>query len=295
MPSFYPQHGRAVLSMAILKHNPLSMHEYFTRTGSILKYSSCETPDFLKNIKHRIARQILTDLDIFGVDFNSSTDVPTGTWMGSSSAFAVGPLKLCHAYRGRYVSRAKLAELACEMETHELGELIGKQGQYGCALGGIHLIRFLPDETVVHEPVPLTDGQREKLENTLALFYLGGKRSASALLATLSRNSAFNAEVIENLKATATQAEALCADFCRYIDVLGAYLHEGWQRKRRFANGHFESAHRKPICRLARGGHHRRKPAGRGKLGPPPEPYPRRQARGRLRRTVSLPAARGSN
>jgi D-glycero-alpha-D-manno-heptose-7-phosphate kinase len=213
IPSFYQQHGGAVLSMSIQKYVYLSMHAYFAGQGSLLKYSEIENPRSTNEIRHRIIRQVFHDLDIGGVDFNSSADVPAGTGMGSSSAFTVGLLNLCFAYQGRYVSRTRLAELACEIELDKLAEPIGKQDQYGCALGGVNLIEFLPDGQVTHERVPLTSEQQRTIEDNLIMFYLGGTRSASALL-------------IE-------QAKTLRRDLCEDVDVLGPYLHEAWVRKQR--------------------------------------------------------------
>jgi D-glycero-alpha-D-manno-heptose-7-phosphate kinase len=237
LPSFYRQFAGAVLSMSINKYVYLSMHDYFQEEGYILKYSQVEHPKTLNEIQHRIIKQVFSDMNIRGIDFNSSADVPAGTGMGSSSAFTVGLLNLCNAYTGRYISRSKLAELACDIEINKLGEPIGKQDQFGCALGGINFIRFLPDDTVIHETVPLTMAQKSQLESNLALFYLGGTRSASDLLNVQSKNSASDAQVIENLRAMAEQAESLRAELCTDVDCLGGYLKEGWDRKRALAPG----------------------------------------------------------
>jgi D-glycero-alpha-D-manno-heptose-7-phosphate kinase len=237
LPSFYEAHGGAVLSIAIKKYVYLSMHEYFVKRGFILKYSQIEHPVSCDDIQHRIIRQVFGDCAIDSVDFNSSADVPAGTGMGSSSAFTVGLLNLCYAYKGSYVPRWRLAEMACEIEIDKLGEPIGKQDQYGCALGGMNLIEFLPDGSVQHETVPVRADQRRRMEDGLVMFYLGGTRSASALLRTQSQNSASNPQVIENLKAMAAMARSLRQDICENVDVLGAYLHEGWERKRQLASG----------------------------------------------------------
>ncbi len=237
LPSFYEQHGGAVLSFSIRKYIYLAMHEYFEPKGYILKYSHVETPETVDQIQHRIIRQVFSDLQVDRVDLSSSADVPTGTGMGSSSAFTVGLLNVCHAYQGRHVSRAALAEQACAVEIEKLGEPIGKQDQYGCALGGINFIEFTRDGTVLHEAVPLSGQQREQLENNLLLFYLGGSRSASEILARQSKNSASKADVIENLKFMADQARQLRGDICRDVDVIGEYLKEGWRRKRELAQG----------------------------------------------------------
>ena len=237
LPSFYRQHGGAVLSMSIQKYIYLSMHKYFQGDGYVLKYSEIEHVDSCENIRHRIIKQIFGEYKIQGVDFNSSADVPAGTGMGSSSAFTVGLLNLCNAYKGIFVPKWRLAELACEVELEKLGEPIGKQDQYGCALGGMNLIEFNPDGSVAHECVPIGSAQRKRLEQGLLMFYLGGTRSASELLRVQASNAASDGQVVENLKQMAQQARELRRDICGNIDIIGDYLHEGWVRKRALARG----------------------------------------------------------
>ncbi len=258
LPAFYRQHNGAVLSMSIKKYVYLSMHEYFEKQGCILKYSEIEKPRTADDIQHRIIQQVFKNLSIDRVDFNSSADVPAGTGLGSSSAFTVGLLNLCYAYRGEYVSRGRLAELACEIEIEKLGEPIGKQDQYGCALGGINLIEFHTDGSVTYETVPLTIEQRRQMEQNLIMFYLGGTRSASKLLSAQSRSTAESPQVVENLKAMVEQARTLRADLCRNVEVLGPYLHEAWLRKRSLSSGIsnpvVEEAYDKALAAGATGG-----------------------------------------
>jgi D-glycero-alpha-D-manno-heptose-7-phosphate kinase len=237
LPAFYREHGGAVLSMSIARYVYLSMHDYFGGDGYILKYSQLEAPATLDEIRHRILRQVFTDYGIKGVDFNSSADVPAGTGLGSSSAFTVGLLNLCNAYLGRYESRTLLAAKACAIELEKLGEPIGKQDQYGCALGGLNFIEFHPDESVTCEAVPITQAMRERLERGLVMFYLGGTRSASEILRRQSDSTRDDARVRESLKAMVAQARGLRADIVGDVDVIGDYLHEGWERKRTLTAG----------------------------------------------------------
>ena len=125
-----------------------------------------------------------------------------------------------------------LARKACEIEIDKLGEPIGKQDQYGCALGGVNFIQFHPDESVSHEVVPLSQAARRQLEDGLAMFYLGGTRSASEILRVQSDATQSDKAVSENLKAMVEQARHLRSEIVADVDVLGPYLHEGWERKR---------------------------------------------------------------
>ena len=62
--------------------------------------------------------------------------------MGSSSSFAVGLIHLC-SYKWNISSKHEIAKLACEIEIDVLGEPIGKQDQYGCAIGGLKLVNSI--------------------------------------------------------------------------------------------------------------------------------------------------------
>lgn len=237
LPDFYRAHGGAVLSMSIARYVYLSMHAYFENSGYILKYSKVETPKSASEIEHRIVRQIFSDYGISGVDFNSSADVPAGTGLGSSSAFTVGLLNLCNAYLGRYESRTALAAKACQIEIEKLGEPIGKQDQYGCALGGLNFIEFHPDDSVTCEAVPLSQEARERLEDGLIMFYLGKTRSASRILKMQVEHLKSSKSAVGTLKAMVRQARGLRAEITSDVDVIGHYLHEGWERKRSLSDG----------------------------------------------------------
>jgi D-glycero-alpha-D-manno-heptose-7-phosphate kinase len=237
LPEFYREHGGAVISMSIARYVYLSMHEYFEPEGFILKYSALETPKTVDDIQHRIVRQVFSDYGIDRVDFNSSADVPAGTGLGSSSAFTVGLLNLVNAYQGRYEGRSTLAAKACEIEIDKLGEPIGKQDQYGCALGGLNFIEFHEDDSVTSEAVPLTLEARKRLEEGLVMFYLGGTRSASALLKNQAEELKRNDIALRTMKAMVCQARELRAEIAGDVDVIGDYLHEGWERKRSLADG----------------------------------------------------------
>jgi D-glycero-alpha-D-manno-heptose-7-phosphate kinase len=237
MPGFYREHGGAVLSMSIARYVYLSMHENFQSDGYILKYSKVETPKTVGDIEHRILRQVFSDYDIKGVDFNSSADVPAGTGLGSSSAFTVGLLNLCNAYRGRYEGRTVLAAKACEIEIGKLGEPIGKQDQYGCALGGLNFIEFHPDDSVTCESVPITEAMRKRLEDGLVMFYLGGSRSASEVLRKQADTLKTSKRALGNMQAMVRQARGLRAEIMTDVDIIGPYLHEGWLRKRGLSEG----------------------------------------------------------
>ncbi len=234
---YYSEYGGSVVSTAINKYIYLSMHPYFNENKFFLKYSRNELVDRVDLIEHRIIREIFSDYKISGVDFNSSADVPSSTGLGSSSAFAVGLTNLCNAFRGRYMSKEELAAYACAIEIDRLGEPIGKQDQYACAVGGINSITFEGDETVSVEKILINKEKRNELRDNLFLFYLGSTRSASAVLKEQKNNLAKDTEKVNTLHKMVQLSKDLREELQRSnIDSLGEILHAGWCYKRELAS-----------------------------------------------------------
>ena len=140
--TFYRIKRGSVVSMAINKYFYLSIHPNFKKNGLLLKYSKTEDIEDVNKIEHRIIREVFKKYNISNADFSSAADVPAGTGLGSSSSFTVSLLHLIHTYQNRYINQSNLAKEACNIEIDALKEPIGKQDQYGCALGGLKLIKF---------------------------------------------------------------------------------------------------------------------------------------------------------
>jgi D-glycero-alpha-D-manno-heptose-7-phosphate kinase len=237
LPDYYRRYGGAVLGASINKFMYLSMHPYFFEDGYLLKYSQTERRSELDAVEHGIIREVFRLYRIRGVDFNSSADIPSGTGLGSSSAFTVGLIHLCNAYNETYMSKEAMAEQAAHLEIDILGEPIGKQDQYACACGGLNYIRFNPDDTVAVEKLRLTSEGHKRLCGNLLMFYTGRSRNASEILSrqkadTLTRKSA------DNLQRLVALAGVLREELQRNnIDAVGEILHEGWTRKKELAVG----------------------------------------------------------
>ncbi|MGN0320776.1 MAG: GHMP kinase, partial [Lachnospira sp.] len=112
MATFYKEYGGCVVSTSINRYMYLTIHPYFDENKTALRYSNIEIVDDIHDIKHSIFRQVLNDHHISGVEISSTADVPSGTGLGSSSAFTVGLLHTIYCYKGKYVSQTKIAEEA---------------------------------------------------------------------------------------------------------------------------------------------------------------------------------------
>jgi D-glycero-alpha-D-manno-heptose-7-phosphate kinase len=237
LASHYAKYGGAVLSTSIDKYIYLSMHRYFTNSKYFLKYSKNELVDSLNEIKHPIIREVFSYFDIKGVDFNSSADLPSGTGMGSSSAFTSGLINLCCQFKGIYLSKEAIANLACKIEIDHLKEPIGKQDQYACALGGLNFIEFKKNDTVFIERIELDADLKHTMSNNLLLFYLGNTRKASTILSEQKQNIEDGSKSENLIKMVQLAYDLKAALLAGEIDALGESLHLGWKLKRELASG----------------------------------------------------------
>ena len=237
MPDFYRKHEGCVLSTSINKYMYISIHPYFNENQTALKYSQNEIVDDIGQIKHRIMRQVLADMNVSGVEIVSTADVPSGTGLGSSSSFTVGLLHTLNCYKGKYVSQRKLAEEACRVEIEKLGAPIGKQDQYAAACGGLNMITFHQNDEVTVEPIIMDKNTCRVLEDNLIMFYTGITHDANQILAEQKQNISQTDKTNNLIRMCDLAKEMKSSLEHNDISEFGRILNEGWQLKRKLASG----------------------------------------------------------
>ncbi len=237
LPAFYRRTTGAVLSTSIDKYMYIAIHPFFNKNKIQLKYSKTEMVDHIDDICHPIFREVLKMYQLSGVDLNSIADIPSGTGLGSSSAFTVGLLNVVRAYLGKATSGEKLGQLACDVEINKVGSPIGKQDQYAAACGGLNFISFYGDETVNVEKIIMSPNKKKKLEDNLLMVFVGGEHSASTLLENQSV-AIGDAKKFETQKSMVRLAYQLRDSLeNNQLDDFGRILHEGWLMKKSLTSG----------------------------------------------------------
>ena len=237
LPAFYRRREGCVLSTTINKYMYISIHPTFHKESTVIKYSVTETVDDIRDIRHPIARQILLDNNLSGVEIVSVADIPSGTGLSTSSAYTVGVLNAVYAYIGKYCSQERIAMDACVLEIDKLGESIGKQDQYGTAVGGLKFITFKQDDTVAVEPLIIKKRVKEELENNLLLFYTGLKHSASEILEEQGENVNSDENKFKNLCEMTDLARQMRSSLMDgKLDDFGLILNENWMKKKELAS-----------------------------------------------------------
>lgn len=234
LKDFYSQEGGAVVSTAIDKYIYVIIKERF---DSLIRvgYTKTEMVDSIDRVRHELVRECLRKTGIGkGVEISTMADIPSeGSGLGSSSTVTVGLLNAMYAYLGEMRTAAQLAQEACEIEIDALGKPIGKQDQYIAAFGGVRLIEFKQDGTVNVEAVPMDETKRNRLSESLLLFYTGITRKADTILSEQRGKIGDTTPILTQMRQQAYDVyEALSVGD---ISRLGMTLHEAWDHKKRLA------------------------------------------------------------
>lgn len=238
MASFYREELGAVLSTSVDKYMYIAVNKKFD--GNIrVSYSRTEEVHLVDELDHPLVRESLKLAGVGGgIEIASLADIPSrGTGLGSSSTYTVGLLNALYSYQGRDISKHQLAEQACFIEINRCGEPIGKQDQYAASFGGLNLISFNPNESVVVDPVICSQQTINKLEDNILTFFTGRTRSASPILKNQSiallqkRHKLIMRRMVQLAFELKYELERGC------LDNFGQILDENWSLKKGLSEG----------------------------------------------------------
>lgn len=182
-PDYYRRDGGFLIAGAIDKYVYVNINKPFV-DRFILKYSEVENVELIHDIHHGLIRESILEVtpEIKSLELSSLADVPAGTGLGSSGAFATALIAALLEMRGDSCNAKTLSDIACKVELERLKEPIGKQDQYVAAHGGLNSYTFNSDDSVEVRNID-TDGSASKfLQEHLMLFFTGFTRSASVIL-----------------------------------------------------------------------------------------------------------------
>lgn len=239
LPAFYSEHGGAVLSTAIDKWIRVGVASRFE--GDVrVSYSRTEIVGKASELEHELIREAMRRAGLSrGVEIITLADLPSkGTGLGSSSGVTVGALMALYGHQGIQKSPQDLAEEACRIEIEVLGKPIGKQDQYATALGGMNLIEFKTDGSVVSDPVVTSAENMAAFHRSLMLIYTGSARQSNDdVLAGQGRaaTGGDNTKAMSEMRDLAYEMRDLLG--AGDVEAIGGLLHRNWELKQSAAPG----------------------------------------------------------
>lgn len=239
LASYYENYEGFLIAGAITKYIYITITDPF-KDKIILNYSARELVEDVKDIKHPIFRAVLSGYkSVSRIEIHSIADIPSGTGLGSSSAFTAALLRAVHHQNLVDMTKTELAEETCRIEIDRLGMPIGKQDQYASVFGGLNEFTFQKNGSVNVSPIKLSRSDIELFCDHLLIYYTGEQRDAKDLLIDQKKKSKNNdQQMIDNLHRTKeigyTSAEAI-----KNLDVekYGVLTAQHWENKVKRSKG----------------------------------------------------------
>jgi D-glycero-alpha-D-manno-heptose-7-phosphate kinase len=239
-PTWFNQHGGAVLGMAINKYCYISVRylpPFFEHKHRIV-YSKVENVRSLDEIEHPAVRAVLKDINVDrGLEIHHDGDLPARSGLGSSSSFVVGLLHSLRALDNKMSSQAELAKKATYIEQEALKESVGNQDQIWAAFGGFKRIDFLPDGSYRQYPMMLSRKREQELNRSLMLFFTGITRFATDIAAKKIANLHERSGHLIRMTEMVDEAQEIINNPGRAMREIGELLHESWLLKRDITDG----------------------------------------------------------
>ncbi len=241
-PGYFNRRGGLVVASALPQYSYVAVNslERLLDKRFRVSYSLLELVDTVAEIKHDIVRTILTDYhqligDSF-VDIHSYADLPSGTGVGSSSAFTVGMLNALNALNGIYLPPKDLARRAIRIERERLAEAGGWQDQIIASFGGFNIVRFRDNDFEV-EPLIVSADRRVALEQSCWLYFTAVTRSSAAVQreSFSSANIRDKEKVLDatlDLAIEAVRIFRTSEDAATVVKLWGNLLDQAWALKR---------------------------------------------------------------
>lgn len=239
LESYYKKNGGCVISTTINKYIYVVCKKNFDEDEIKLKYlDNIESIYRYKEINNEILKKILEEFNIHGVEIISTSDIPKGTGLGSSSTFTVGVYNALNEYGNKQkMSQEQLASSAWNIEKDIGNKSVGKQDQWAASYGGLKYYQFNKDGTVDVEKIDLSEDVLEELQKNLFMIYIGGEHKSYEILQEQSDRIKKGigmdrqqkiCDLVPILKEALVQGK---------IDVLGEILNENWKLKKGLASG----------------------------------------------------------
>lgn len=168
-----------------------------------------------------------------GFDLFTHTDCPPGSGLGASSTMMVALIGAFNSWFDLGMDTYQIAQLAFDIERHDLGIKGGKQDQYCAAFGGFNFMEFGKDAVRVN-PLTIPDVWISELEYSLVLAYTGTSRESSKIIASqienFSRKDHDSTVAMDRTRQMAIdmKEELVQGRFSNF----GRLLHEAWQAKK---------------------------------------------------------------
>lgn len=240
---------------------------YLTVNGSLEnKYSLYLDEEFqsvenIDKLSNHYVKETFGALNIQkeGLSISSTSDVPSGTGLGSSGAFTVALLKALEKYSDKKLNQKEIAEKAFKIESKHLGKSCGKQDHYASSFGGIKRLRINEKNIASVNNLKITKETLEVLQNNLLLFYTDQKRYSEEILAEQKLEMTGNKSKMKKMDKIKKIGNRIRKELEQGdLSAYGQLLDRHWKTKKKFTekmtNPKIDEMYSKSLEKGAKGG-----------------------------------------
>lgn len=244
-PEYYDKYGGNVVETTISKYVYLIVKQRHDDSFQAFSsdFETHQKPSSFDKLKPKNGTEIAVSAIKYlnyrkGIDLLISSDVPSGSGLGSSGSLGVNLVNVILKLKNEKKTKQEIAETAYHIGRHVLNWPIGKQDEYASCFGGLNHIKFGKNGVEVKR-ISINSNSEKELNQNLLLFFIGETRNSSIILTSqISKIKQNNKQLIESLKTVNELAE-LMYESLKNSDIIsfGELLHKGWMMKKNFVKG----------------------------------------------------------
>jgi D-glycero-alpha-D-manno-heptose-7-phosphate kinase len=238
LPAFTQHEEGAIVNVTIDKYVYVMVKQlYLTQNYNFhLIYDKIERAKKVSLIKDPLIKNALNYLKVDNLNFVSWSDLFSKSGLGSSGSFLVGFLNAIYKLQNKKTSAKKLAGDACHIEMNLAKVRCGAQDQHAASFGGLRLHKFHTNGTTTTKLINCNSQTRNRLQNSLLLFYTGERRSSSGFLdnlwTTLETSSRARKLMCKRVELSKLISKKLSSNS---LSSFGEILDEEWRLKKEIA------------------------------------------------------------
>lgn len=193
--------------------------------------------DLQKGVYNRICKTYR--IPSTGFELITSSDVPSGSGLGTSSTLVVAILGAFVEWLKIPLGNYDIAQLAYDIERNDLKMAGGKQDQYAATFGGVNFMEFLANNKVVVNPLQLKKKWLHELELRMVLYYTQTSRESSKIINIQAENAKQKKDrPIQAMHELKSQAFEMKTALLRgKLNKIGDILNKSWHHKKAMAEG----------------------------------------------------------
>ena len=236
-PEWFSKNGGSFLSLSINKYAYIALRvkPAFVEKRYRVSWRLQEDVTEIGKIKHPIVRESLLHHGFNdGLDITYLGDLPSGTGLGSSSAFTVALNHALLTSIGKNSNAKDLSSLAYFIERDKLKEVIGIQDQIATAYGGFNKVKINKDASYELSKITMSAEDEQEFVNRCVLVFTGINRRASSIAEQKVKNFDNKSEILKKMTQKVNDAYEIIKQQ-DYISF-GKLLHENWLLKKSLSN-----------------------------------------------------------